>query len=83
LQLKVQEEAGMFNVDTTIDMSPIVGLDRFLEVGVTAIVQTKDGNQSYWALTHPAPYPDFHLRESFILALAGQTHLARQSAPGD
>jgi hypothetical protein len=54
-----------------------------LEIGITAIIQTTDSYETYWALTHPAPFADFHLRESFILALAGQTLPAPQSAQGD
>jgi hypothetical protein len=83
LQFNAQQEEDVFGLDTTIDLSPMIGLDQLLEVGITAIVQTKDGNESFWALTHPAPHPDFHLRESFILALEGQTHPAGQSVRGD
>jgi hypothetical protein len=83
LQFKTQQEAGVFSLDMTIDLNLIIGLSQPLEIGITAIIQTKNGNQSYWALTHPEPDPDFHLRESFILALEEQTRLLRQSAPGD
>ena len=83
LQIEANEETNTFTLSAAIDLKPIFRASNPLEIGITAIVQTKDGNESYWALTHPAPYPDFHLRESFILALAGQTHLARQSAQGD
>jgi hypothetical protein len=83
LQFKIQEETDMFSLDAAINLSPMIELDQLLEVGITAVIQTKDGNETFWALTHPAPCPDFHLRESFILALAGQTHPAGQSVQGD
>ena len=83
LQFEVQEGAGAFTLDTVVDLNPILNHGQFAEFGITAIIQTKDGSETYWALTHPAPFADFHLRESFILGLAGETHLLRQSAPGD
>jgi hypothetical protein len=81
LQLEVREEAGVFTMNTAVDLKPILREDQVLEVSITAIIQTRDGNETYWALIHPASHADFHLRESFILALAGQNHPAPQSAP--
>lgn len=31
-------------------------------LGLAAVVETRDGGLSYWALQHPAPRPDFHHR---------------------
>ncbi|HSK87684.1 MAG TPA: DOMON-like domain-containing protein [Anaerolineales bacterium] len=76
-----RNEAGRFTLDTSVDLKPILREDQLLEVGITAVIQTRDGNETYWALLHPASQADFHLRESFILALAGQNHPAPQSAP--
>jgi hypothetical protein len=83
LQIEAHKETKIFTLNATIDLKSIFQTSELLEIGITAIIQTKDGNQSYWALTHPGHYPDFHLRESFILGLEGQTHLLEQSAPGD
>ena len=33
------------------------------------VIETVDGERSYWALAHPAGQPDFHHRDSFTLAL--------------
>mgnify|MGYP001765748420 CR=1 FL=1 len=38
-------------------------------IGLTAVIETADGSKSYWALAHAGPQPDFHLRQSFTLAL--------------
>lgn len=38
-------------------------------VGLTAVIETADGRKSYWATTHCAAQPDFHLRQSFTLNL--------------
>lgn len=32
------------------------------EVGLTAVIETTDGQLSYWALQHPGARPDFHHR---------------------
>ena len=82
LPFEGQSEAGVFHLNGQVDLHPILEPDQFLELGITAIVQVKDGRETYWALTHPASIPDFHLRESFILELAEQAHLSRQSALG-
>jgi hypothetical protein len=82
LPFEVQREDHTLTVVTTINLSPIFQQNDNLEIGITAVIQTRDGKETYWALTHPAPQADFHLRESFILALAPQTHPLGQSAPG-
>jgi hypothetical protein len=85
VQFQTRKEASTFVLNAVVDLSPIFqhGFDSdLLEIAITAIIQTKDGNETYWALTHPAPQADFHRRESFILELAAQTHPSGQSAPG-
>jgi hypothetical protein len=86
LPFEAQKEANTFVLNAVVDLSPIFQpgfASELLEVGITAVIQKKDGKETYWALTHPAHGADFHLRESFILALAAQTHPLGQSAPGD
>ncbi|MEQ1637078.1 MAG: DOMON-like domain-containing protein [Methylococcales bacterium] len=41
-----------------------------LQLGLSAVLETQDGHYSYWALHHPAPYPDFHDRSGFTLTLS-------------
>lgn len=38
-------------------------------VGLSMVIETKDGAKSYWALAHAADRPDFHRPESFTLML--------------
>ncbi|HXD09887.1 MAG TPA: DOMON-like domain-containing protein [Anaerolineales bacterium] len=56
-------------LDISLDLNPVVQSENSLEIGVTTIIQTNDGNETYWALAHPGEQADFHLRESFILEL--------------
>ena len=83
LPFENSNEAGVFHLNARVDLNPILPPNQLLEFGITAIIQTADSNETYWALSHPAPFADFHLRESFILGLAEQAHLSQQSAPGD
>jgi hypothetical protein len=39
-------------------------------VGVSAILEDRDGTKSYWALAHPPGKPDFHDPACFALELA-------------
>ena len=40
-----------------------------LSLGITAVLEQRNGAISYWALHHPGPQADFHLREGFRLQL--------------
>lgn len=40
------------------------------QVGVTAVIEARDGTFSYWALRHPPGRPDFHNADCFTLELA-------------
>ena len=44
-----------------------------LDIGLSAVIEAGDGSKHYWALTHCAAQPDFHLRQSFTLALQRPT----------
>jgi hypothetical protein len=38
-------------------------------LGLSAVIETRDGALSYWALAHPSDKPDFHHPDSFVLEL--------------
>ncbi|HEX9331661.1 MAG TPA: DOMON-like domain-containing protein [Anaerolineales bacterium] len=69
LQFEVRKEAELFILSAAVNLSSIIHESQILEVGITAIIHTQDHNETYWALVHPAPQADFHLRESFICSL--------------
>lgn len=70
LQFERQKRTNVFQLNAAVDLNPIIRVEQILEVGVTAVIQTTEGSETYWALMHPAPEADFHLRESFLLAMA-------------
>lgn len=38
-------------------------------LGLSTVIETRDGAFSYWALAHPSDKPDFHHPDSFVLEL--------------
>jgi hypothetical protein len=83
LSFDIHKRTAEISLNARVDLNPILLPGPVLEFGITAIIQTIAGQETYWALSHPAPFADFHLRESFILGLAEQTHPSQQSALGD
>lgn len=45
------------------------GSGQPLDLSLTAVIETKDQQLSYWALRHPGPKPDFHHRQGFALQI--------------
>lgn len=37
------------------------------DIAATAVLEHRNGERSYWALSHCGERPDFHLRDSFLL----------------
>jgi hypothetical protein len=54
-----------------------------LRAGAAAVIQERDAGSSYWALAHPAPEPDFHHAQGFVLEIGtmpqGVADLLRQA----
>ena len=38
-------------------------------LGLTAVIELKGGQKTYWALEHSSEQPDFHMRKSFIIQI--------------
>ena len=54
----------MLALEGHLDLPSPVG-----KLGLTAVIEAKDGSKSYWALAHPSDTPDFHHSDSFVLDL--------------
>jgi hypothetical protein len=81
LPFEFQKGSDEYALGVFLDLTDLITSGLEIQLGIAAIVQTKDGNETYWALVHPASQPDFHARESFILLLAGQTLPSAGSSP--
>lgn len=69
LRFDVKNEPGLVSLNTSVDVSLLVSEGQSLQLGISCVVQSIDHDESYWALVHPHPTPDFHLRQSFILQI--------------
>jgi len=61
----VQREGNSLTLETTIALPPLGGAANW-DIGVTAVMEERDGALSYWALAHPDGPPDFHNRDCFV-----------------
>lgn len=70
LPFRVEHQPEQLTLDLSLDLSPILTDQQIWHLGITAVLASRAGTLSYWALRHPGPTADFHDRESFCLALA-------------
>jgi hypothetical protein len=63
-QQGMREDPGYHALPAAFDLGP-----GPWELAVTMVVEEHDGRQSFWALAHPGPEPDFHHPDSFTLRL--------------
>ena len=63
----VRKEADGLSLEMAINLGPIIASKKPIEVGIASVMQTKNGKETYWAMSHPRPEADFHARESFVL----------------
>jgi len=69
LPFSVVRKSDALLLSLKFDLAKIIPADQAIKVGASAVIKSIDGKASYWALTHPAPQPDFHQRNSFIVEL--------------
>lgn len=62
-----RSSARRFHLRASIDLPAIRDAARLtaFSAGLTAVIEEKDGEKSYWALAHPPGKPDFHHRDGF------------------
>lgn len=69
LPLVVQRRPNRLTLSLQTDLAAIFPPDHSWKAAVSAVLQHADGRCTFWALSHPAPQPDFHHRASFLLAV--------------
>jgi hypothetical protein len=67
----VERAAGALELEATLRLERLApALARGpLALGLSAVIEDRDGALSYWALAHPPGRPDFHHTEAFALDL--------------
>lgn len=70
-EVGAHRHGDLWQLQAYLDLSGLPGLrdDDPLAIGLSAVIETKVGDISYWALAHPSDKPDFHHPDSFVLEL--------------
>ena len=64
-------EAPFFSLTATLALERAqLALDEPWHLGLSAVIEERNGNMSYWALGHPSGQADFHHQDCFALELA-------------
>ena len=63
--IRMEDNLGWWALGATI----AVEAGRSWELGLSAVIEEKDGTKSYWALAHAGPKPDFHHPDCFVARL--------------
>ena len=58
-----------FDVQLALDALTELPAEEPWRLGVSAVLEERGGDRSYWALVHPPGKPDFHHPDSFALEL--------------
>ncbi len=69
LPLSIDRQAHTLVIKLAFNLSKIIPPDRPVEIAVTTVIESTQGEMSYWALTHAGTDADFHLRDSFALRI--------------
>ncbi|MEL6927921.1 MAG: DOMON-like domain-containing protein [Cyanobacteria bacterium J06600_6] len=69
LPFEVISQSDYLEVNLTVDLNQIIATTQHLQLGVTAVIEDRQHQLSYWALSHPGKEADFHLRESMAIFL--------------
>lgn len=68
-RLELQRAPDHLSYSVHLGALPTASRTQKLRLGPTAIIETNQGELSYWALHHPSNKPDFHRSETFQLNL--------------
>ena len=69
-QVRMEPETFRLSLDVSLEKILPGGLD--IEAAVGAVVRSRTGRKSHWALVHPGLRPDFHRRDGFRMILPAE-----------
>ena len=70
--ITVVQDAAALTLIATIAL-PEAWQARSLRAGISAVMATKTGDISYWAVAHPPGKPDFHHKDCFAVQLEARS----------
>lgn len=70
-EIEARLGGGSYQLAASLELEPALGLLAGLpwQLGLNAVIETRDGGKYHWALAHPPGEPDFHHRDCFALEL--------------
>ena len=70
-EIVVRRAADRIELDAVVRLKHLPGIrpGSLVRIGLSAVIEARDGTFSYWSLKHPATKPDFHHPDSFVLEL--------------
>ena len=63
-EVKMLSESEL-RVEIYIDLN-LLSVFSGLDTGISVVLEEKNGEKSYWTLSHPGKVPDFHAREGWL-----------------
>ena len=69
LPFNILRDSNALYLGLEFNLDGLVSVIENLEVSITTVIKTKEGDISYWALIHCGNEADFHLRDSFVLEI--------------
>ncbi|MBH8553425.1 DOMON-like domain-containing protein [Nostocaceae cyanobacterium CENA357] len=69
LPFNAYQQSDSLAITLDMDLDKIISADQAIVVAITTVIKHADGEVTYWALTHQGLEADFHLQESFVIAL--------------
>lgn len=69
--LESRQGEGSYEIGTVLRLGSVAELKAEADwrLGLSAIVEDREGHRSFWALAHPPGEPDFHHEDCFALEL--------------
>ncbi len=69
LPFTIERTSASLLLTLEVDVAGLIPAPLSIEVAISAVIKDREGETTYWALTHPGPQPDFHRREAFLIKL--------------
>jgi hypothetical protein len=70
LPFTIKQQPTSLLLELSFPLATIISPGQPLDLGISAVLQDRNGQRSFWALTHPdSVQPDFHWRASFSLSV--------------
>ncbi|WP_417910209.1 DOMON-like domain-containing protein [Candidatus Electronema sp. PJ] len=70
LPFTIEQRPASLLLELTFPLESIISPGQPLDLGISAVLQDRNGQRSFWALTHHnRMQPDFHWRDSFSLSV--------------